>query len=230
MVLFSVAGHALLVFGSVVSMPKQQGIAIPNVITVDVMVAPAAPRPAPAAPRAKPKPKPKPKQVVLPERPSTPQPKPKPRRREEVVLEPKPKEEKSLDDLLDQFREQQGEPKAAPAPPRPAAEPAPVVATATASAGIGVPVSAEELDWMRAAKIRVRDAWVVPPNFRLQSLQTEVVVKLDAAGNLRGKPRIVQASGNPWYDEGVVRSIEKADLPPPPEPGEKRFIFKSDEY
>jgi outer membrane biosynthesis protein TonB len=227
MVWFSMAAHVLLVFGSAFSMPAQRGIAIPNVITVDLIAAPAPARarPAPPAPRAKPKPK----QVVLPERPSLPTPKPKPRRREEDVLEPKPKEEKSLDDLLDQFREEQGEPTPtppAPAPPSAAVEPAPVMA----SAGVGVPVGAEEMAWIRKAKIHVRKNWVVPPNFRLQSLQTEIVVKLDAAGNVKGKPRIVRASGNPWYDEGVVRSIEKASpLPPPPESGDRTFIFASDD-
>jgi len=222
MVWFSMAAHALLVFGSVFSMPAQRGIAIPNVITIDLIAAPAPARarPAPPAPRAKPKPK----QVVLPERPSLP--KPKPRAREEVVLEPKPREEKSLDDLLDQFREEQGEPTPAPPSATVTAEPAPV----TASAGVGVPVGAEEMAWIRKAKIHVRNAWVVPPPFRLQSLQTEIVVKLDASGNVKGKPRIVRGSGNPWYDEGVVRSVEKASpLPPPPESGDRTFIFASDD-
>jgi TonB family protein len=55
-------------------------------------------------------------------------------------------------------------------------------------------------------------------------------VALDASGEVLGTPRILRRSGNPWYDEGVVRSIQKASpLPPPPEPGDWTFIFDSDE-
>ncbi len=219
--IFSTVGHALLLLGLVVSAPGKRGVVLPSVITVDLVAARAEVRVAqPAA--AKPIPKPKPKQVVLPEKPRTPE--PKPQRRKEVVLEQKPKEEKSLEDLLQQFREQSGEPK--PEPVAPAAEEA-VVARAPAA---GVPVPAEEMAWMRAARIRVMEAWVVPPQFRLQALQTEIRVALDDAGEVIGTPRIVRRSGNPWYDEGVVRSIQKASpLPPPPEPGDWTFIFNSDE-
>jgi outer membrane biosynthesis protein TonB len=220
--IFSTAGHALLLLGLVVSVPGKRGVVLPSVITVDLVAAPApaAPRPAPAAPP--PTPTPAPKQVVLPERPSTPQ--PKPRRRKEVVLEQKPKEEKSLEDLLQQFREQSGEPK--PEPVAPAVEEQ-VVARAP---GAGTPVSAEEMQWMRAARIRVMENWVVTGDFRLHALQTEVRVTLDDSGEVIGTPRIVRRSGNLWYDKGVVRSIQKASpLPPPPEPGDWTFIFDSDD-
>ena len=44
-----------------------------------------------------------------------------------------------------------------------------------------------------------------------------ILVELDAGGAVVGEPRIVKRSGNPWYDDGVVRSIQKASpLPPPP--------------
>ena len=216
--IFSIVGHALLLLGLVVSASSKRGVVLPSVITVDLVAARAAP--GPAAPRVAPKPRPK--QVVLPEKPRTPE--PKPRRRKEVVLEQKPKEEKSLDDLLAEFREEGGEPK--PEQPAPAVAEE-VVARAPAS---GRPASAELVAWVRAAKIRVMEAWVVPPGFRLQSLQTEVRVVLGATGEVIGTPRIVRRSGNHWYDEGVVRGIQKASpLPPPPEPGDWTFIFASDE-
>ena len=220
--IFSTVGHALLLLGLVVSAPAKRGVVLPSVITVDLVRARGRPRRGrrPAAPRVAPKPKPK--QGVLPEKPKTPE--PKPRRRKEVVLEQKPKEEKSLDDLLAEFREESGEPK--PEQPAPAVAEE-VVARAPAS---GLPVSADVLAWVREAKIRVMEAWVVPPGFRLQSLQTEVRVALGASGEVIGTPRIVRRSGNHWYDEGVVRGIQKASpLPPPPEPGDWTFIFASDE-
>jgi TonB family protein len=216
--IFSTAGHALLLLGLVVSAPAKRGVVLPSVITVDLVAAQVAA----VAPRPAPRPKPKPKQVVIPENPRGPE--SKPRQRKEVVLEPKPKEEKSLDDLLAQFREESDEPK--PAPPAPAVEEQ-VVARAPAS---GRPASAELVAWVREVKNLVRSKWTVPAEFRLQFLETEIRVKLDANGEVVGAPRIVRRSGNPWYDKGVVRGIQKASpLPPPPEPGEWTFIFASDE-
>ena len=79
---------------------------------------------------------------------------------------------------------------------------------------------------MRRAKIHVRRTWVVPPGFRTQPLETRVIVRLDAGGALLGEPRITRRSGNPWYDDGVVRGLQKASpLPSPPEAGEWEFIF-----
>ena len=88
----------------------------------------------------------------------------------------------------------------------------------------------ELMAWLRSTRVHVRQNWVVPPGFRMQSLETVVRVDLDASGEVRGEPRIEQRSGNPWYDEGVVRSIQKASpLPAPPESGEWTFVFRSDE-
>ncbi len=67
---------------------------------------------------------------------------------------------------------------------------------------------------------------MVPPGFRMQPLETRVIVRLDAGGTLLGEPRVTRRSGNPWYDDGVVRGLQKASpLPPPPEAGEWEFIF-----
>lgn len=204
--------------------------------TQTARVAPPKPTPKAAAPKPEPvpeppKPKPKPAKTLLPAKPSEPKPAPRaekaPAPREEVVLDPR-KEEKSLDDLLADFREEQGEP-----------EPAPAAAPATRTAAVPVPgarggtgrVSPEVAAWTRRAEIHVRRNWVVPPGFRNEPLQAHVVVKLDAQGNVQGVPEIAERSGNPWYDEGVVRSIQKASpLPPPPEAGEWDFYFRPEDY
>jgi TonB family protein len=135
---------------------------------------------------------------------------------------PQPEPEKSLEDLLADFRKEAGESEPAPAPAPQAVAPAP---SGVASAGT-VQVSPEVLAWMRKAKLHVRSAWVVPPGFRRESLETHVVVELDASGAVIGEPRITRRSGNPWYDEGVVRGIQKASpLPPPPRAGDWDFVF-----
>jgi hypothetical protein len=51
--IFSTAGHALLLLGLVLSAPAKRGVVLPSVITVDLVAARAA---APAAPRPAPRP------------------------------------------------------------------------------------------------------------------------------------------------------------------------------
>jgi len=232
MVGWSVAAHFFLLGLAVVS-PRIGSTRIEpdQVVAVDLVSMPGPPRaaappkpkidePPPAPPPEQPPPPapPKPKEIVLPKNPekepSKPKPKPKP---------PEAEPEKDLDDLLADMRKDAGETAPTEAPPAPqetaAAAPSP-------APGGTVAVSPEMLAWMRKAKAKVRSAWVVPPSFRMQELQTRVVVELDASGAVSEEPRIEQSSGNPWYDEGVVRSIQKASpLPPPPRAGEWDFVF-----
>ena len=185
---------------------------------VSLVAAPSGVRAAPqAAPRPKPKP-PKPAPVVLPKEPGLPKPKPAP---EEKVAPP----EQEYVDVMAQLRAELDE----PAPEAPA-EPVQTAALGGGGAGPGRPVPPEVARWLRDARIHVRRNWTLTGNFRMQSLTAEVKVKLDAAGNVKGKPRVARRSGNPWYDDGVVRSIQKASpLPAPPEAGAWSFVFTSDE-
>jgi colicin import membrane protein len=90
-----------------------------------------------------------------------------------------------------------------------------------------VPVGPEVAAWLRAARFHVEQAWVLPPGFQRESLQAVVRVSLDAGGRVLAEPRIVRRSGDPWYDESVVRAIQKASpLPPPPEAGDWEFEFR----
>jgi TonB family protein len=90
----------------------------------------------------------------------------------------------------------------------------------------GVAISPEAAAWLKRAKIHVRKNWVVPPGFRTQALEAHVEVDLDASGGVRGTPRVSRRSGNPWYDEGVIRAIQKSSpLPPPPKAGKWNFVF-----
>lgn len=238
MVRWSAAAHAgLLVLAIAMPMPRASFDAT-HVIAVEMVslpaparsaAPPAAPsKPAPeSVPAPPPPPPPKPKQVVLPQNPQREPDKSKPEaKKPEVAPKPeqKPEPDKNLDELLADFRKQAGETTPAPAPaPTQTSEAAP---TGVPTSGAGVVVSPEVLAWMRKVKAHVRQAWVVPPGFRRQSLETRVVVELDASGAVVGTPRIVERSGNPWFDEGVVRGIEKSSpLPPPPRAGEWDFVF-----
>jgi outer membrane biosynthesis protein TonB len=224
MVVISVVVHASAL-GLAVSNPAPRAVAPPQVISVALVSDPtkrAPVRPSPPRPAV-----PKQTKTVLPAQPrqEVPKPKPaaKPEPRKEIFPDPAPKEEKSLEDLLADFREEQGEP--APQPPAQPVQTAAAVPTPGSATGSGR-VSPEVADWMRRAKIHVKSAWVVPPGFRTEALTTHVIVTLDAAGNVVGTPEIARRSGNPWYDEGVVRAIAKASpLPRPPEAGEWDFVF-----
>ncbi|MBW1685806.1 MAG: TonB family protein [Deltaproteobacteria bacterium] len=212
--LLHLGGFALLSW-----MPAFPLVTSPEAIMVSLVAAPSGVRAAPqAAPRPKPKP-PKPAPVVLPKEPGLPKPKPAP---EDPKVAPP---EQEYVDVMAQLRAELDE----PAPEAPA-EPVQTAALGGGGAGPGRPVPPEVARWLRDARIHVRRNWTLPGNFRMQSLTAEVKVKLDAAGNVKGKPRVARRSGNPWYDDGVVRSIQKASpLPAPPEAGAWSFVFTSDE-
>jgi TonB family protein len=191
----------------------------PGVIAVELVAGPAAK--VPSAPKPGPKPLPKPpvpKRVVLPKEPSLPKPEPKPAQPAEPP-EVAQAVEKEYGDVLAQLRAELGED--APEQVQPSTD------AAAGSAGTGTDtVSIEVAAWVRHAKIHVRRAWALPAGFRTQQLETHVLVDLDAAGRVLGDPSISRRSGNPWYDDGVVRAIQKASpLPAPPEAGEWAFVF-----
>jgi len=224
--------------------PTSSPAGLPAVIPVELVElrsAPAAapqarvaPAPKPVA-KAEPAPVPKPvppppvqKKVVLPAEPAPPKPKPEPKpepRREldpAEVAPPAPPQAQDYDDVLAELRAEVGEEAAAPQPTAvPQAAPAP-----TAGAGGSGPVSPAVAAWITRVKIHVRRHWVVPPGFRTQPLQTALTVRLAADGTVLGEPAIQRRSGNPWYDEGVLRAIQKSSpLPAPPEAGEWPFVF-----
>ncbi|MCC6641249.1 MAG: TonB C-terminal domain-containing protein [Deltaproteobacteria bacterium] len=215
-----------------------------------------APKPAPAPPAAKPEPVPPPPRAE-PAPPAVPppvaKPTPPPPPKAETVL-PKeaakapeqvkpapapakpappqpaakpapPQRQASIDDVLSQLRAEAGETEPIE---QAALEPADV--SGTGGGGGSVRVSPEVMAWLKSARIHVRKSWVLAPGFRLEPLATQVRVNLDAAGNVVGEPAIVRKSGNPWYDESVLRAIQKASpLPAPPRAGEWDFLFQPEE-
>ncbi len=225
---FSAVVHlvVLVLFG----FSPESKISVPRgVIAVELVSLPSAARPTTSAPVVKPAPPkpvpPKPKKVVLPAEPTTP--KLKPKVAKPVVVEkpppaqPTPAPSEEYEDVLAQLRAETGE----AAPPTEIAKAVPTVIGSPGSP-TGVAISPEVAAWIKRAKIHVRKNWVVPPGFRTQFLEACVEVDLDASGAVRGNPRITRRSGNPWYDEGVVRAIQKSSpLPAPPEAGKWNFVF-----
>jgi len=205
---------------------------LPGVITVDLVA--AAPAPAPVAPAPPAPPPEKPAPVPVPVEPPKPPPPPPPQKvvlpreptqlPEKIPPKPKPKPPpKDYDALMRELRAQSGDVR-----PEPVQAPRPTqVAVAGASAGT-VRVSPEVAAWIRDVKIHVHKNWIKTPGF--DGLQTTLLVTLDAEGNVVGEPKIKQRSGNPYYDDSVVRAIQKASpLPKPPTPGEWTFVFPSEE-
>jgi colicin import membrane protein len=228
--------------GLVLAAPSSSREPPPRVISVELVAPPSAaakpaPAPAPSAKPAPPKPPPppKPKQTVLPENPTQskpkakPEPKPEPKAEtrppeKEIFKEPEKKQEKSLEELMAELR---GDSSDAP----PTAEPVETAKSQSpspgASQGTGDTLSPEERDWHARVIRKMKGIWVVPPGFRTQPLETHVMVRLDAAGNILGEPRITRRSGNPWFDEGVIIGLTKANpLPAPPEAGEWPMVFE----
>jgi colicin import membrane protein len=208
---------------------------LPAVVRVDLVAASAAPSPGkPAAKPAPPKPPPPkpaprpPEKVVIPEKPK-PQPEPKPAPKPEARPRPEPKPapepepaaepEVGYDELLAELRAQEQEEGGGAVGAEAGARSGP-------PGGPGVRVSPEVMAWMRRAKVHVTRAWVLAPGFRAQPLQTQIEVELGSGGEVRGT-RVVQGSGNPWFDESAERAIQKASpLPQPPEAGTWAFVFE----
>jgi len=253
MVLGSAVAHVLLLaflfFGPALSPPPP---GIPGVVVVDlVTMAPglspapaAAPKPVapkPAPPKPKPKPVPQAKPIPPPEPVAPPKPPPpvvnktvlpkeamaKPKPVPKAAPKPEPKQV-DYDDLMKDLREETGEER--PEAVQQAASGAAASTSTLPTGGLGgtVKVSPEVMAWIRDTRIHVRKNWVKAPGF--QRLQTQLSVNLDAAGNVVGEPRVIQRSGNPYYDDSVVRAIQKASpLPKPPRAGERPFVFPSEE-
>src|SRR5262249_16178116 len=97
--------------------------------------------------------------------------------------------------------------------------------TGEASHGTAV-ISAEEAAWRARVREKMKGIWVVAPGFRTQTLETNFIVTLAAAGNIVAS-RITKKSGNPWYDESIERALTRVKtLPPPPEAGDWPFQWK----
>ena len=219
---------------------------LPAVVDVTLVAAPpgaplAQPEPPPPAPAAAPEPVPAPAppppkpvadKVLLPKEATKvpkPDPKPEPKPEPQAKPEPKPKpapkapprppEPAAYEDVLSQLRAEAGE--SAPQPVKVAARPS----REPPGGGLGIRVSAEEAAWRRRVKVQVTRSWVLEPGMRRELLETEVRVQIAAGGEVKSVD-VTRKSGNPWYDDSVVRAVEKASpLPAPPEADSWRFVF-----
>jgi colicin import membrane protein len=231
----SVAVHAALLLLFVLGPRFDPTPAAPaGVVTVELVAAPPGPAPqaAPAPPEPKP-PAPKPEPVVAPPPPPPPPiekkvvlPKEATQVPEKVPDKPKPAKTppKDYDALMKELRG--GETR--PDPVQTARNTSQPTQAAPAGGGGTVRVSPEVMAWIRDARIHVRKAWIKTPGF--DRLQTTLVVTLDGSGNVIGEPAVKERSGNPYYDDSVVRAIQKASpLPRPPTAGEWTFVFPSEE-
>ncbi len=196
----------------------------PEVISVRMVSLPQAAVPAPATPAApepvpaQPRPAPVPKKVILPKQPSAVSKKPK--------RKPKPKP-LEYDDALAALREELGEQTPVPEAPAVAEEVVEVAKVENSeSARPGAESDPVILAWRLATRRHLRKVWVVPPEFLEQALSTDVIVTLAGTGDVLGAPAVARSSGNPYWDDNIVRALVRASpLPPPPEPGDWPFRF-----
>ena len=180
------------------------------------------PQPTPPPPPVEVVPKPVADKVLLPKEATQvpkPKPDPKPVPKATPKAPPRPPEPAAYDDVLSQLRAEAGE--VAPQPVRVAARPS----REPAGGGLGIRISAEEAAWRRRVKVQVTRSWVLEPGMRREMLETEVRVRIAAGGEVKSVD-VTRKSGNPWYDDSVVRAVEKSSpLPVPPEADAWRFVF-----
>jgi len=199
-------------------------------------VIPKTPQREPEKPKAKPEPEPDPEPEPKPRTEPKPPPKEVANTEPPKPTPPKKKPQESYDDVLAGLRAERGEDRPDPVerPTRIASAAKPgaggTAATPAARASGTASVTPEVATWLRAARLHVRQAWVLPAGLRREPLETQVEVELDAQGKVISEPKVTRRSGNPWYDESVVRAVQKASpLPPPPEPGRWPFVFRPED-
>ena len=245
MVLASAVGHALvlalLLLSPSFSSPPP---GIPGVVVVDLVTMPPGLSPAPAAPAAPkaapPKPAPKPEATPVPPPKPVEPPKPPPTKTvlpKEAMAKPTPKptpkpapKQVDYDELMKELREDAGEERPEAIQQAASGARSDAVPSTLPSGALGgtVKVSPDVMAWIRDTRIHVRKNWVKAPGF--EKLETQLLVNLDEAGNVIGEPQVTRRSGNPYYDDSVVRAIQKASpLPKPPRAGEWPFVFPSEE-
>jgi TonB family protein len=212
----------------------------PRPVEAQPAPAPEVPKPQPPKPEPpKPVPAPPPRaETVLPKKPerepekpkATPEPKPEPKPEPRQVAKatppkPAPPKQEGYDDLLAELRAEHGEtkPERVERPVRAASASGPAAAPSGRS---GAPVDPAFAGWARAVQIHLSRAWILPPEMKSRRLMTELLVDLDAQGNVLSEPRIVRGSGDARFDENAVRAVKKASpLPPPPEIGVQSIQF-----
>ncbi len=182
---------------------------------------PTPPEPSPEPEVSKPEPKPTPKPAPKP--PPAPEP---PVRRAE------PEPELSYADAMAALDEELGEDETsallAPAP-APQAQTGSKDSGGQPTARPGAIVSPELAAWNQATRRRIQSSWVTPPHFRGRGLATQLELRLSATGEVLGEPRVLRSSGDPYFDDNAIRGVLMASpLPPPPEPGRRSFLFRSE--
>ncbi len=198
---------------------------LPAVISVKLLAAPPKPVPAPPEPVRK---KPIVKKTVLPKEarldPEKPKPVAKVKPKPELIPDSKPVVQEKYADVMAQLRAEAGE-----SAPGPVVKSKPKTA-ALPRGSVGIPIDPKVTAWIRRTKNHIKTNWVVTPGFRTQDFETHVLVNIDRRGVVRGEPKIMKSSGNPWYDESVVNAIKKSSpLPAPPEADRWSFIFRPED-
>lgn len=86
--------------------------------------------------------------------------------------------------------------------------------------GTGVPDSMETYRYKMDVISILRGNWYIINRAVLKDIRdplVKITIKIDSQGNILSK-RLERESGNTYYDNSVIRAIEKSDpLPPPPE-------------
>jgi colicin import membrane protein len=93
----------------------------------------------------------------------------------------------------------------------------------------GAVVSPELARWNLDTRRLIQSRWVIPSNFRNRGLETRLLLRLSASGDVMGKPEVTRSSGDPFFDDNVVSAVLKAaPLPPPPKPGRRVLLFNAE--
>lgn len=156
-------------------------------------------------------------------------PKPKP----EPVVRPKKEEALSYDDAMAELGLDETEEflEALPgAREEEASSAEPAASTGGEVSQAGAQISPELAAWNLATKRLIQRKWVTPSNLRNRGFVTQLRVRLSLSGELIGGVEVVRSSGDIYFDDNAVKAVlTAAPLPPPPKPGIRVILFRSEE-
>lgn len=91
-----------------------------------------------------------------------------------------------------------------------------------AGEGPQIQLDASDMGVVDAIRQHIMEQWVVPPGLDTRKLQVVIRVRTSADGQLTSLPQVITKSGNPAFDESLVRAIRKA-VPLPIPADDARF-------
>ncbi|MFZ2586975.1 MAG: TonB family protein [Alphaproteobacteria bacterium] len=93
-----------------------------------------------------------------------------------------------------------------------------------AGEGAQIQLDASEMGMVDGIRSHIEDNWLRPSGLDTKDLSAVVLVEVDAEGTVKSR-KIIESSGKDFYDQSLLRAVQKAS--PLPIPRDKYEVFKT---